>query len=243
MSNRYLFKAKHVHSLEFNKHLDGEWVIGYLAGENYIADVSSGTEYLIDPDTICQCTDFNDKNGKNIWENDILMCHGNAKDLVKIAFGKFYVIDVETLERVDEVIGWYYEPIMTDALSKTEPFCIPMPLTEYYLARCEGEIIGNVIDNPQKSDNRENTRRLAGSNPNENYRTGRELSPEVYTDPATYEAKWRCPRCREVRKNNIGCPYCPNCGQALDWNLWKKEMEGQRKDFIISRVQYMKKWE
>ena len=93
------------------------------------------------PETVCQCTGLKDKNGKLIWENDILMCHGNAEDLVKAVFGEFNIINAETLEVVDRVIGWHYEVVPTDALSKCEPFCLPMPLTEGYVKKCEMEIV------------------------------------------------------------------------------------------------------
>ena len=101
------------------------------------------------PDTLCQYTGLTDKNGKKIWENDILMGHGNDRDLSKVVFGKFYVIDAETLRRVDEVIGWHTETIETDALSKCEPFCLPMPLTDFYIERSKFEVYGNIFDNPE----------------------------------------------------------------------------------------------
>lgn len=160
MNDRYLFRAKRIDN--------GEWITGYLLVKKkdfYICEKPyecmdeysslNGQSYgfggfkFVDPSTICQCTGLNDKNGKLIWENDILMGHGNPKDIAKVVFGEFFVINVETLERIDKVVGWHYEVIPTDAISKCEPFCIPMPLTDEYIERCEFEVIGSAIDNPE----------------------------------------------------------------------------------------------
>lgn len=104
---------------------------------------------LVDPETLCRFTGLCDKNGNKIWKNDILMCHGNPKDLVKAAFGEFGVRNIETGSIVDKVVGWHYEVVPTDAISRCEPFCWPMPLTEYYIERCEMEVVGNIFDNPE----------------------------------------------------------------------------------------------
>ncbi len=155
MMREILFKAK--------RKENGEWVEGYylnVAKINHfictgkiklngaVNGILAPEMYAIDPDTLCQFTGFTDKNGKKIWENDILIGHGNDRDLSKVVLGKFYVIDVETLRRVDEVIGWHTEVIETDALSKCEPFCLPMPLTDFYIERSEFEVCGNIFDNP-----------------------------------------------------------------------------------------------
>lgn len=142
-----LFKAKRIDN--------GEWVEGcYLLSnekhfiyaeyiEHYCMPVIIKAE--IDPETLCRFTGFCDKNGKKIWENDILMCHGNPVELVRATFGEFGVTDMETETVTDEVIGWHYEVIYTDELSRTEPFCYSMPLTKEYVTRLEME----VVDNPE----------------------------------------------------------------------------------------------
>ena len=151
MEDRYLFKAKRLDN--------EEWVQGYLVYDNrdklyrIIMEIQYSTGTCIttdnaprvDSSTICQCTGLKDKNGELIWENDILMCHGKPEDLVKAVFGEFNVINAETLEVIDRVIGWHYEVVPTDALSKCEPFCFPMPLTEEYVKTCEMK----VVDNPE----------------------------------------------------------------------------------------------
>lgn len=78
---RYLFKAKTC---------NGEWVSGFLhCKENrwYISNKAGAPfAFEVRPDTICQCTGLKDKNGKLIWENDIVDLLGH-KGTIKFECG------------------------------------------------------------------------------------------------------------------------------------------------------------
>lgn len=144
MDKRYLYKAKRVDN---SKWIEGflffSWETAYLMW----GSINNTPDMIeVDPATLCRCTELVDKNRNIIWENDILMCHGNKKDLTRAVFGEFEVIDVATLSVVDNVIGWHYKVVPTDELSRCKPFNIPMPLTENYIKQCEMEVVGNVFD-------------------------------------------------------------------------------------------------
>ena len=76
MNDRYLYRAKRKDNCE--------WVFGGLSycdktGAYFITNMGKdhisyiGFHQEVDSNTICQCTGLKDKNGKLIWENDIMV--------------------------------------------------------------------------------------------------------------------------------------------------------------------------
>lgn len=151
------------------KRLDnGEWVNGCLAAydlicPNYPEDTSNATgDYYgqtpyvgfaeVDPSTVGQFTGLTDKNGKRIFEGDIIRMNKNENDISVVEFGKFGCVCTEDESITDFVHGWYYRPLPTDALSRCEPFCWPFQLNEMCIKYVGIEVIGNIHDNPELLD-------------------------------------------------------------------------------------------
>jgi hypothetical protein len=129
MEDRYLFKSKRIDN--------GEWVQGYLYGiweKRYILwgmtnDIPNMIE--VDPSTICQCTGLKDKNGKLIWENDI----------VRDRYGNFYKAFWQNN---------YYQ--FSLSCVKADVFPIGAKWNLWSFKSFEIEVIGNIFDNSELSE-------------------------------------------------------------------------------------------
>ena len=124
MEDRYLFKAKHFK----------EWHIGNIVKEPdglYIRDIKENVmAYIDDESTICQCTGLKDKNGKLIWENDVV----GFWDTYSTENGQAEMDCIGKVVWDDETISFQ----VTNRLS-----------AESYEVLDECSVIGNIFDNPE----------------------------------------------------------------------------------------------
>lgn len=116
MEDRYLYKAKRLDN--------GEWVVGYYAVigernviiekcvENYYCPDTCESRHgnkihEVNSKTICQCTGLKDKNGKLIWENDIVGLYNENKEkryaVGSVEYGTF------NCSCCEGVYGWYFD--------------------------------------------------------------------------------------------------------------------------------------
>ena len=126
MNDRYLYRAKRTDN--------GEWVEGfYVLIDNhhyiYTGNLCNGGLYVvaerfeIDIATLCACTGLKDKNGKLIFEHDIIKCKGI---ITAVSWDTKYASWVLTRK------GWIYHHFFGESQDPEE---------------CE--VIGNIFDNPE----------------------------------------------------------------------------------------------
>lgn len=121
---------------------NSEWAYGFIVkmfGAYHIIDKDDeNTAYEVIPETVGQYTGLKDKNGKRIWEGDIL-------HIAKIAdgLGGYYQppldYHVNVVVKFD-LCAWMWETLCEDKryISFPDAWC-------HY----ECEVIGNITDNPE----------------------------------------------------------------------------------------------
>lgn len=151
MNDRYLYRAKRTDNGEW---VEGNLVWSYDADDDYNAIIIPTTDsnmftrggargdlgfenwFRVEPSTICQCTGLKDKNGKLIWENDIVELYDRNTDYrwrAVVTFGN---------PNCEYTWGWQLKPI-GECEANTDILCwINM---EESGALCD--VIGSSIDN------------------------------------------------------------------------------------------------
>lgn len=119
------------------KRLDNdEWVEGSLSLEYYknhgcvMISPNEDKCYKVDPDTVCEYTGLTDKNGKKVFEGDIVTVHIDYDD------GLLFGINKNDIG----VIRWDNE---------SSRYYIESDKETYYATEWFVEVIGNKFDNPE----------------------------------------------------------------------------------------------
>lgn len=132
-----LFRAKHIHMFQENKHLDGMWVHGFLEDNDYINSPELEEEFLIDQETVCQYTGLTDGNGRKIFEGDIVRDIFNASVIGIVRYGEYRNTFNE--DEFGGHVGFYIDwKEKADSLRKDLVFWAK-----------NSKFIGNVFDNPE----------------------------------------------------------------------------------------------
>lgn len=141
-----LFKAKRIDN--------GEWVEGNLID----LDIDSGYCYIVPPykkastlpinflitdrmklvvpETLCQFTGLCDKNGKKIWENDIIKYHF-GEIYAPIKYGCYQnCFDSQKAEHIGFYVDWSDEKCLRKDLG-------------YWINMVDAVPVGNVFDQPE----------------------------------------------------------------------------------------------
>ena len=139
MNDRYLYRAKRTDN---EKWVEGNLLFDVADNQYRIAlerEYSTGTFYSanaprVNRNTICQCTGLKDKNGKLIWENDIVNVSTNKGNTL---------CEVRYADSVAQFQLW-----QSKTLHKTS--------TVLNLGNYREEVCGNRFDNPELLEVREN---------------------------------------------------------------------------------------
>lgn len=134
-----LFKAKSV--------VNGEWFEGYYLKkydllekeEHFIYIENKPNKWIcteVDPETLCQFTGLCDKNGKKIWENDIIKYHF-GEIYAPIKYGYYQnCFDSQKTEHLGFYVDWTGDKCLRKDLGYWIDMVYAMP-------------VGNIFDNKE----------------------------------------------------------------------------------------------
>lgn len=112
------------------------WIVGcYILnrGAHFVcpdefADGKSWNDYEVNPETVCQYTGLKDKDGKEIWEGDIIRFRGSIDSVIEFQHGAFGFDGIDSFIALAGNPNFTFNPFDTDN---------------------DFEIIGNIHDNKE----------------------------------------------------------------------------------------------
>ncbi len=141
---------------------DGNFAVGFYEDGYIIGKVADANdEYIypefwvaVDRNTVGQYTGLNDKNGREIYEGDIVEYHmvrsyGDRYDPVTLGFiGTDWDVDANIIGKVSI---WPSNGVMMTSIITDDPdmFCKEYPLPKRWHVTHDCEVIGNIFENPE----------------------------------------------------------------------------------------------
>lgn len=127
MNRQILFRGKHLYN--------GEWIYGdyhregkthYITKPQQYLREYAPIEFIVDGKTVGQFTGLTDKNGKEIYEHDIVRYYNDIEDELVISHVIYHKESCSFCVAATELCGYY------------------IGLTAYW----QFEVLGNIFDNP-----------------------------------------------------------------------------------------------